>query len=89
MPWTDEMIAMAWKHANVYIGTDAYAPKYLPPTLVHYMNSYGASKVLFGTDWPVIDPERAVAEMQAHKLKPASYEKIMRQNALSLFKLPP
>ena len=89
VPWTDEMIAMAWKHANVYIGTDAYAPKYLPPTLVHYMNSYGASKVLFGTDWPVIDPERAVAEMQAHKLKPASYEKIMRQNALSLFKLPP
>ena len=88
VPWTDEMIAMAWKHENVFIGTDAYAPKYLPPSLVHYMNSYGASKVLFGTDWPVIDPERAVKEMEAHRLKPESYEKVMRHNARRVFRLP-
>lgn len=86
IPWTDEMIAMAWKHANVYIGTDAYAPKYLPPALVHYMNSYGSSKVLFGTDWPVIDPERAVREMAALNLRPESHHKIMRENALNVFK---
>lgn len=47
VPWTDEMIAMAWKHENVYIVIDAYAPKYLPPALKHYMNSYGAHKVMF------------------------------------------
>jgi len=64
IPWTDEMITMAWRHANASIGIDAFAPKYLPPTLVHYMNSYGTHQVLFGTDWPVIDPERAVSEMQ-------------------------
>ncbi len=87
VPWTDEMIAMAWKHANVYIGIDAYAPKYLPPTLVHYMNSYGADKVLFGTDWPVIDPERAVLEMQAHAFKPEALRKIMRENAVKVFRL--
>ena len=87
VPWTDEMIAMAWKHANVYIGIDAYAPKYLPPNLVHYMNSYGADKVLFGTDWPVIDPERAVNEMKAHNFKPEVYVKIMRETALKVFKL--
>ena len=87
VPWTDEMIAMAWKHANVYIGIDAYAPKYLPPNLVHYMNSYGADKVLFGTDWPVIDPERAVNEMKAHNFKPEVYAKIMRETALKVFKL--
>ena len=87
VPWTDEMIAMAWKHANVFIGIDAYAPKHLPPTLVRYMDSYGADKVMFGTDWPVIDPERAVAEMQAHNLRPASYDKVMRTNALKVFRL--
>lgn len=87
VPWTDEMIAMAWKHANVYIGIDAYAPKYLPPNLVHYMNSYGADKVMFGTDWPVIDPERAVAEMQAHEFRPGALQKIMRDTALKVFKL--
>jgi len=26
IPWTDEMISMAWKHENVFIGVDAYAP---------------------------------------------------------------
>ncbi len=87
VPWTDEMIAMAWKHANVYIGIDAYAPKYLPPTLLHYMNSYGADKVMFGTDWPVIDPERAVLEMQAHDFKPDALRKIMRDTAVKVFKL--
>lgn len=87
VPWTDEMIAIAWKHANVYIGIDAYAPKYLPPNLLHYMNSYGAHKVMFGTDFPVIDPERAVQEMQAHDFKPDAFRKIMRETALAVFKL--
>lgn len=84
-PWSDEMIAMAWKHENVHIGLDAYAPKHLPANLVHYMNSYGSEKVLFGTDWPVIDPRRAVAEMKAHNLKPAAYDNVMRANALRIF----
>jgi predicted TIM-barrel fold metal-dependent hydrolase len=52
VPWTEEMISMAWKHENVFIGTDAYAPKHWPDNLVRYMNSYGQDKVLFGTDWP-------------------------------------
>jgi hypothetical protein len=84
-PWTDEMIAMAWKHENVFIGIDAYAPKHLPGSLIHYMNSYGSHKVLFGTDWPVIDPRRAVAEMQDHGLRAESFNKVMRENALALF----
>lgn len=85
MPWTDEMIAMAWKHENVYIGIDAYAPKHLPAALKHYMNTYGSHKVLFGTDWPVIDPERAVREMRDHGFRDESFARIMRSNALELF----
>jgi predicted TIM-barrel fold metal-dependent hydrolase len=84
-PWSDEMIAMAWKHENVFIGIDAYAPKHLPINLIHYMNSYGSEKVLFGTDWPVIDPRRAVAEIKAHNLKPQAYDNVMRNNALRIF----
>ena len=87
VPWTDEMIAMAWKHENVYIGIDAYAPKHLPASLKHYMNSYGSHKVMFGTDWPVIDPERAVSEIHEHALRPESLEKIMRGNAVKVFRL--
>ncbi len=84
-PWADEMIAMAWKHENVFIGIDAYAPKHLPQSLVHYMNSYGSHKVLFGTDWPVIDPRRGRREVEAFDLRPKSFSNVMRDNALSVF----
>ena len=84
-PWVSEMIAMAWKHENVFIGIDAYAPKHLPAELIHYMNSYGSHKVLFGTDWPVIDPRRAVREVEDHGLRPGPYEQVMRTNALAVF----
>jgi len=87
VPWTDEMIAMAWKHENVFIGIDAYAPKYLSPQLVHYMNSYGQDKVMFGTDFPVIDPQRAVDEMHQHDFRPGALQKIMRDTAIKVFKL--
>ena len=79
---------MAWKHEHVYIGVDAYAPRYWPPQLVHYLNTYGRHKVLFGTDWPVIDPERAVAEIAELDLRPEAYRALMRENALRVFRLP-
>ena len=86
VPWTDEMIAMCWKHENVYVAGDAYAPKHWPAQLVHYANTYGRHKVLFGTDWPVIDPERAVAEVAELDLREASHAMLMRDNALDVFK---
>lgn len=88
VPWTDEMIAMAWKHKNVFIGVDAYAPKHWPKQLVHYLNTYGQDKVLFGTDWPVIDPERAVGEIAQLGLRDEPLRKLMRDNALRVFLLP-
>ena len=88
VPWTQEMISMAWKHENIFIGVDAYAPKHWPPEIVHYLDTYGRSKVLFGTDWPVIDPERAVAEIAALDLRPESRRALMRENALRVFRLP-
>ncbi|HKJ09886.1 MAG TPA: amidohydrolase family protein, partial [Gammaproteobacteria bacterium] len=81
------MIAMAWKHENVFIGADAYAPKYWPPQFVHYLDSYGRDKVMFGTDWPVIDPERAMQEIDALGLRPESERKFMRDNAVRVFGL--
>jgi uncharacterized protein len=59
VPWHQEMIAMAWKHKHIYIGGDAYAPKYWPAEMVHFANTYGQDKFMFGTDWPVVDPVRA------------------------------
>ena len=78
---------MAWKHENIYIGGDAYAPKYWPQEIVHYANTYGQDKFLFGTDWPVVDPVRAVRDVRALNFRPEPFQKIMRDNALRIFKL--
>ncbi len=88
VPWTDEMISMCWKHENVYTAGDAYAPKYWPDSFVHYANTYGRHKVMFGTDWPVIDPERAVREVDDLGMNDEAKQMLMRDNALRVFKLP-
>lgn len=87
IPWTDEMIAMAWKHENVFIGADAHSPKYWPESFVRYINSYGQDKVLWGTDFPVLDFKRTLEEVDALNLKPAVLEKFLRGNALRVYGL--
>lgn len=88
IPWTDEMIAMAWKHPNVYIGCDAHSPKYWPAAFVHYIGSYGQDKVIFGTDYPVLDFERTRAEIEALGFKEEVLTKLLRENARRLYRLP-
>ena len=87
IPWTEEMIAMAWKHQNVFIGSDAHAPRYWPECFVHYINTYGQDKVIFGTDFPVLDFEATVADIDALGLRPAPRRKLMRDNVLRLYGL--
>ncbi len=87
IPWHDEMIAMAWKHENVYLCTDAHSPRYWPASVVQYLNSYGQDKVIFGTDFPVLRFERTVAEIDALGLKPQVRRKFMRDNVRGLYGL--
>ncbi|WP_338664775.1 amidohydrolase family protein [Pararoseomonas sp. SCSIO 73927] len=87
VPWMDEMIAMAWKHANVFIGTDAHSPRYWPPSLIHYMNTYGREKVIFGTDFPVLAFERTRDEIEALQLRPEAKRAVLRENARRIYKL--
>jgi predicted TIM-barrel fold metal-dependent hydrolase len=87
IPWTDEMIAMAWKHENVYIGSDAHSPRYWPESFVHYINSYGQDKVIFGTDFPVLDFKRTMDEVLAHNFKPEVLPKLLRDNTRRIYKL--
>ncbi|HEY2894369.1 MAG TPA: amidohydrolase family protein [Pirellulales bacterium] len=86
-PWTDEMIALAWKHEHVYIDTSAYLPKYYPAQLVHFMNTYGSDKVLFGTNFPMLSLEKCAQQARALELKPEAKRKFLRENAVRLYKL--
>jgi predicted TIM-barrel fold metal-dependent hydrolase len=86
-PWTQEMIAMCFKHENVYMAGDAYAPKHWPAEFVQYVDSWGQDKVMFGTDWPVIDPERAMRDIAQLGLRPEPQRKLLRDNAVRVFGL--
>lgn len=84
-PWTSEMISVADKHRNVYIGTDAYAPKYLDAELIDFMSGWGSHKVLFGTDWPVIGFARAVRELRERGLPADAEQAVFGANALEIY----
>jgi len=87
-PWVEEMISVAWKHPNVYVGCDAHAPRYWDPSFVRFIGSRrGRDKVLFGTDWPVIEFERAVAEIGELDLKEEALEKLFWDNAVRVYGL--
>jgi hypothetical protein len=87
IPWADEAIAMAWKHKNVYLGSDAHSPKYWPASFVNFINTYGQDKVIFGTDFPVLDFERTRREIEALELRPEPKRKFLRDNLIRLYKL--
>jgi uncharacterized protein len=87
IPWTDEMIAMAWKHPNVHIGCDAHSPKYWPASFVQFINTFGQDKVVFGTDFPVLQFERTRQEIEALGLRAEPKRKLLRDNARRLYKL--
>jgi len=87
IPWHDEMIAMSWKHENVYICTDAHSPKYWPESVVKYLNSYGQDKVIFGSDFPVLRFKRTLEEIDEFDLKPQVRRKFLRDNVIKIYNL--
>lgn len=86
-PWVEELIAMAWKHPNVYIGTTAHLPRYWDPSLVRFINTRGQDKVMWGTDWPITTPERNLPQVEELNLREVPKRKLLRDNALRIFNL--
>jgi len=85
-PWWGEAIRLLLKYPNLYMMTSAYAPKYLPPELIQFMNTRGQGKVLFASDHPVLSFERCLAEAPELPLRDGVLEKYLRGNALSVFR---
>jgi uncharacterized protein len=89
-PWTEEMVAVCRKHANVYIDTSAYAVRRYPPELVAYLRSRGGRrKVLFGTNYPMLTPERALEGLEELGLDDETRALFLGGNAQRLLGLPP
>lgn len=86
-PWTDEAIAVATKHENVYIDTSAYTVKRYPEQLVKYLRGHGARKILFGSNYPMIMPAHALAGLDALELTPETKALFLGGNAKRVYKL--
>jgi len=86
-PWCEELIALAWKHPNVYIGTCAHKPRYWDPKLIQFLNSRGIGKVMWGTDYPILMPGECLDQVDQLDLKPAAREALLWGTAEAVFKL--
>ncbi|MFI5712318.1 amidohydrolase family protein [Kribbella sp. NPDC051620] len=86
-PWTDEAIAVATKHENVYIDTSAYTTKRYPPALVEYLRAHGRRKILFGSNYPMITPAKALRDLQSLDLDEEATGLFLGGNAQRVFGL--
>jgi uncharacterized protein len=87
VPWQEEQLAVAMHKANVYIDLSGWSPKYFRPVLVQYANSILQDKVMFGSDYPVLQPERWLKDFEALEMKEEVRHKILLENARKLLKL--
>jgi hypothetical protein len=88
-PWQDEAISIALHKPQVHIDLSGWSPKYFSPTLVQYANTLLRQKVLFGSDYPLITPDRWLADFAALKLKDEVRPLVLKENAVRLLRLRP
>jgi predicted TIM-barrel fold metal-dependent hydrolase len=81
VPWQDEAISVATHKANVYIDLSGWSPKYFPPQLVRAADGLLKRKVLFGSDFPVITPDRWLADFAKLEIKDDVRPLILKDNA--------
>jgi predicted TIM-barrel fold metal-dependent hydrolase len=86
-PWQEEALSVATHKPQVYIDLSGWSPKYFPPLLVQYANTLLKDKILFGSDYPVLTPEKWMEEFDKLPIKPGVRPLILKQNAAKLLGL--
>ncbi len=86
-PWQDEAISVCLHKPQVYIDLSGWSPKYFSPTLVQYANTLLKHKVLFGSDYPLLTPDRWLSDFEKIGIKDDVRPLILKENAVKLFGL--
>jgi predicted TIM-barrel fold metal-dependent hydrolase len=86
-PWQDEAISVCLHKPQVYIDLSGWSPKYFSPILIQYANTLLKKKVLFGSDYPLITPDRWLADFEKIAIKDEVRPLILKENAMRLFGL--
>ncbi|HUW38217.1 MAG TPA: amidohydrolase family protein [Rhodocyclaceae bacterium] len=88
-PWQEEALSVATHKPQVYIDLSGWSPKYFPPILIQYANTLLKDKMLFGSDFPLITPDRWLADFAKIPIKDEVRPLILKENAMRLLKLRP
>ncbi len=86
-PWQDEALSVAMHKPNVYIDLSGWSPKYFPKQLVQYANTLLKKRILFGTDFPLITPERWMKDFEVAGFKEEVKQGIFKDNAIRMLGL--
>lgn len=86
-PWQDEALSVAMHKPNVYIDLSGWSPKYFPKQLVQYANTLLKKRILFGTDFPLITPERWMKDFEEAGFREEVKPLIMKENAIRMLGL--
>jgi hypothetical protein len=86
-PWQEEALSVATHKANVWIDLSGWSPKYFPPILVQYVNTVLKHKVLFGSDYPLITPDRWISDFDGLAIKDGVRELVLKENAIRMLGL--
>ena len=86
-PWQEEALAVAVHKPNVYIDLSGWSPKYFPPILIQYTNTRLKNKMLFGSDFPLIAPDRWLADFEKLAIRDEVRPLVLKDNAARLFGL--
>lgn len=86
-PWQDEAISLAMHKPNIWIDLSGWSPKYFPPQLVQYANTLLKDRVLFGSDFPLITPERWMKDFEEAGFRDEVKPLILKDNAMRLLRL--
>lgn len=86
-PWQEEALAVAQHKPNVYIDLSGWSPKYFPEILIRYSNTLLKKKMLFGSDWPAIAPDRWLADFEKAAFRDEVRPLILKENACRLLDL--
>lgn len=80
-PWQDEQLAILVHKPNVYMDLSGWSPKYFAPNLVQYANTLLQDKMLFGSDYPGLLPERWLGDFDNVPFRDEVRPKILLENA--------
>ena len=86
-PWQDEVLSVCLHKPTVHIDLSDWSPRHFPPSLIKHANTLLRGKLQFGSDYPVVIPDRWLSDLDRAPIRDEVRPLILKENAVRLLKL--